>query len=265
VPSAIRLQRVYGDDLAVLLVEVQRSSPSAIVKLQLGAQWLGTQAMWTSERPFRVPSKGRIPHFALLDPEGRVVLMGLNSGLHGKIVEEIERMVKERKKVPTDLSPAVAKAALKLRLGDFGAAYRATNKVLKSPPRNDAERVLKEANELRERTLSRAKSAVDRVQWFLENGYSDRAKDSIDAVTQAVKGMEEIQARCKQISLRLKSKEMSIELAAANKVAKLERSLFADPNGDFRKGFAKLNKAYSETKAGQRAAYWVQNLSDQAE
>jgi hypothetical protein len=262
VPSAIRLQREYGDDLVVLLVEVQGSKTDAITKLQLGAKWLGTQAMWTSERPFRVPSGGKIPHFALLDPQGRVALMGLNGRLHSQIVEQIESMVQGRKKASKELTPAVAKAEVKMRNGDFGVAYRAANKLLATTPRKDAERVTTEATQLRDLVVTRATGAVDRIEWMAFNGYANQAKDALDDLSQALKGIEDLETRLSQISVQLKSKEMAQELAAARKIAKLEQKLYADPGASFRKSFEKLNQAFAGTKAAERAAYWMQVLPE---
>jgi len=253
------LQREYGDALNVLLVEVQNSDPDAIVKRQVAGKWFGTRAMWTSERPFGVTAPG-IPHFALLDEEGRVVTMGLNSQLHSQMVDEIERMVKNRKKAPKDLSPAVAKATVKLRMGDFGTAYKAASKLLETPPRKNAEQVTAEATQLRNRAISRATGAVDRMKWLMENGYANVAKESIDDLHKALNGMEDLQSRCSEIAASLKSKEMAQELAASKKVAKLEKSMFADPKGKYRGAFEKLNQSFAGTKAAERAAHWAKYL-----
>ena len=83
----------YGDAVNVLFVEVQGADDAKVERFALEKKWLGTHAMWTTERPLNVGLRG-IPNFALLDSSGEVILKGYSTKLHSQIEELVAAEVK---------------------------------------------------------------------------------------------------------------------------------------------------------------------------
>ena len=86
-PSSIKLQREYADEITVLYIECQGSTLDQAEAFAWDRGWMGTPAIWTVERPFDVEGRG-LPKFALLSAEGKVLMTGNPLAVHGKIVEE---------------------------------------------------------------------------------------------------------------------------------------------------------------------------------
>ncbi len=254
-PSAVKMAKEYGGDLAVLLVEVQGSSDTEITSMQLQKKWLGGYAMWTTERPFNVGMDG-IPHYALLDPSGKVVMTGYSARDHSRVVDKIDEMLKAAKKPSKDLSPKIAKAISKLNDGDIGAAHAAVAKLLANPPRTDTDRVMREAKMAEARIVQKADSEIARVRWMMDNGYAHLAKERVADLAGEFSKMEDHAARCAALKTDLASADMANEIAASAKLAKLEDKFFEDSGGKFKKSFASLAEKFPGTQAAKRAQYW---------
>jgi len=51
VPASLKLQQEHGDALQVLFVEVQGADMEKTEAFAWRQKWMGTRAMWTTERP----------------------------------------------------------------------------------------------------------------------------------------------------------------------------------------------------------------------
>ena len=123
---AVKMQEQYGDDLNIVLVEVQGATAEKVEKFALDHEWFGTSAMWTVERPFNTGARG-IPNCVLLSPDGEVVLKGHPVSLHAEIEDHIATAKRTRTKLPAgmpkDLSSAW-KAFAKGKLDDAAKEAR---------------------------------------------------------------------------------------------------------------------------------------------
>lgn len=72
-PATLALQQEFADSLQVLFV-APAGSRAELEAFGAERGWFETEAMWTHEAPLQ-PST-RYPWFALLSPEGRVLLEG---------------------------------------------------------------------------------------------------------------------------------------------------------------------------------------------
>ena len=74
-PHTVKLAQAYGENLNIILIECQNAGDEKVEKMAYNMTWMGTPAMWTSERPFSTGSRS-VPSFALLSNEGEVLMKG---------------------------------------------------------------------------------------------------------------------------------------------------------------------------------------------
>src|SRR5437867_2081008 len=96
----------YGDDVNVLLVEVQGTPPLDTEAFILKQKWMGTRAMWTNEAPFNNGLSG-IPACALISPEGEILFSGYTGDIGGKVKDAIAEMLKKKGRGPEGVPAAV--------------------------------------------------------------------------------------------------------------------------------------------------------------
>lgn len=256
-PAAIRLQEEYGDKIQVLLVECQNSSDKEIVKKQLMYKWLGGNAAWTKERPFRVDSPG-LPYFALLDADGRVVMTGLTNSMHTQIKESIAEMVKNAKKAPADLPKPVGKAVVDIRKGEYVKANAVLAKLIEKPGGSDPAALQAAAQTAQTQLLAAAEGELKRAQWMAKNGYPVAAMDLHKSLAKRAKGLPGLQEQLKELGDMLTSADMKDEVSAAKELNKLESKFYEDYKGKYRKKFLKIAEKYGSTAVAARATWWAQ-------
>ena len=245
-PASIKLQKEYGDDLAVIFVESQGTSPADTTKFIMSHRWMGNQAMWTHERPFDTGSRG-LPNFALLSADGIVIAKG--NHMSSKHTDMIEEEIKRGKGAPADAHKAFAKSWKEFGNGNYAKALAETAKV-----GSKKTELSEEAEELTSLFELRIQSKLDRVGWLLKNGYPTRAKDMINVTLKGLKGAGEMESSAREVQNRFDSDEVKLELQAATKINRLLEKVYED--GRDEKLFAKLGKMadeFSGTKVGARA------------
>ncbi len=230
-PAAVKLQKEYGDDLQVIFVESQNSGYDKSIGMAAKYGWLGNQAIWTSDYLFSIDSKG-LPSFALLDAEGKVVLKGMSSSLHSKMVETIESLVKQRNAAPEDVPSKVAKVYSELAKGNFAKAHTTAQKVLAKPGSKDTDAVVAAAEASLQATQSRLDGELARAQWFLENGYPLRAKEMVGKLVKGTKGNPEMAQKVTALQTELASEKYKADFSAAKSLAKLESALYENGGSD---------------------------------
>ena len=87
-PAALTLAEDYKDEVTVIFVESQGLSLDEADAFAFGKNWMGTHAMWTTERPFDTGARG-LPNFALLSNQGEVLLKGHPLSMKKRIEEDI--------------------------------------------------------------------------------------------------------------------------------------------------------------------------------
>lgn len=226
VPAALRLQETFGDDLQVLFVESQGAGEEPAQAFALTRKWLGGQALWTSEMPFRVPGN-MLPKCVLLDSEGRVVLIG-NPLDQAK---EIERLVGEeigaQRAPPAHAPNSVRPAWIEFTKGRVARAFELLDGLLaaahteRDPVRaNDDERS-SAAREARAQMTASIAREFDRVARLVRAGCYDDAEARLAGLMGRVRECAEFEARASELRAQLAAPELRAEREASRTLDRL--------------------------------------------
>lgn len=252
-PAAVKLQEEYGDDLQVIFVESQSSGYERSLGMAVKSGWLGNEAIWTNQYLFSTGGGG-LPSFALLDAEGKVVLKGSSSSLHGAMVDEIERLIKANAEAPEGIPSKVAKVYGEIKKGNYAKAKVGAGKVLAKPGSKDTEAIVAAAEAALVKIDTNLTADLSRANWLLDNGYPLRAKELVDRMGKGVKGDPDMSDRVLEFKNKLEGEEFKSDFSAAKDLAKLEAALFED--GGSPKLVKKLNalaQDHSGNAVGKRA------------
>jgi len=251
VPASIKLQQEYGDDLQVLFVEVQGANLETAEAFAWRQKWMGTRAMWTTERPLEVPGNG-IPKFALLDTEGKLLLEGNPLDMKKKIEAAIGEQVKNAKAAPAGTPDALAKTWARFVKGDVAGALAECDKL-------GADVALAEpARALKDEMVGRTERKIARGKWLVTNGYVAEASELLTGLAKGVKGSPELESKIEGELARVQTpdKTLAAEAEASKALASLQQKMIKDkPFEDANvKALQKLAEKHAGTKAGERAA-----------
>jgi len=239
VPAAIKLQEEYGDALQVIFVESQNSGFGKSIGMATKSGWLGNQAIWTNQYLFSTGGNG-LPAFALLDGEGKVVLKGNSSSMHGQIKDSIAQMVKDNAGGPANVHAKVAKVYSTLGKGSYAKAVALANKVIAKPGSRDTEIIVAAAENALKTTEAQLAGEIARANWLVKNGFPLRAMEISNALVKGTKGNEAMFVRASELQTKLAGDDMKADVSAAKSLAKLEKSLYED--GGSAKLVKKLNQ-----------------------
>ncbi len=247
---SLKLQAEYGDDLQVLFVEVQGASDNGAAGFALKKKWLGTQAMWTTERPFDLDLDG-IPQFGLLSPEGQIVLSGYTMEHSSEIEESIAELVKSARKPRKDLPKEVAKAVVEANAGAQAKALGLLDALLADPAAADAHA---DAQEVRAEIEAGIDRSLARVSWLLEHGYPQEAQALHTSLTKGLKGLAPRAQALADLTARLESEAVQKELAAAKVLSKAEEKFYVEgPSEKARRSLEKIAESHAGTQVAVRA------------
>jgi hypothetical protein len=252
VPSSIKLKAELGDDINILFVESQGTSPDDTEAFIYRQKWGGSQALWTHERPCESGLDG-IPAFVLLGNDGRVLTSGYSGD--GKVKDLIAAELKAAKAVPKDLPPALAKSWQEFVKGSYGAAILGAQKVAELPAADDKAGAAERAKTLVADWTQRATNRVERVKYLIDNAQFAKADSEVLALKVAVKGLPDLESKLAELATRLAGDELKAAREAAksldNLLGKVNEKGVEDKTG---KELKKLAEKYSGTKPGERAA-----------
>lgn len=257
-PAAVKLQAEYGDELQVIFVHSQKGTDQQIVRRQLERGWLGNQAMWTNEYPFRT-NAGGLPNFALLDAEGRVVMHGISTRLMKQMEDKIAELVKTAEDAPESVPKPLAKAYESMQAGEYAKALAVFDKQIEKPSGGKAE-IAEAAAKLRGELVERANAHMARIDWMLDHGYAEAGAEALDDFVKAAKKIEFVQEGVAALKEKLGSDEMKAELAAAGDLAKIERKIYEDPKGKHRRSLERFLEKHGGTQAAKRAEFWLDKI-----
>lgn len=247
---AVKMQAEYGDALNTVFVEVQGASADDVEKFALEKKWLGTDAMWTTERPLITGASG-IPNCVLLSSEGEVVLMGHPMALHKQIEEHIAQSGK-RADAPADLPRELSTAWKSYARGKLGDAILAAEAVV-ARSADDVE-LATAAEKLAGLARQAADARLQRIDRLIEEGAYERADDLASDLAKDL-GRADTQRVQERID-RLASQELADEVAAEKAFRKIEAKLYADgPDDAAARRLEKLVKKHAGTKAAARAEH----------
>jgi hypothetical protein len=249
VPASLALQRQYGSDLQVLFVEVQGADADTAEAFAWRQEWMGTAAMWSTERPLELEGT-TIPKFALLDNDGNVLLSGNPLEQKKQIEEAVAAEVKKAKAPPAGTPAGLAKAWATFLKGDVTGALAACDALSHDASLGEA------ASTLRKELAARTDARLLRARWLIDNGYPSEAEAELAALTKAVKGCADFEESVAGQRARLALADAAPELEAAKALSSLQQRMlknkpFEDANV---KALAKLAEKHAGTKAAERAA-----------
>lgn len=249
-PASLKLAREFGDDLALVMVESQGSNMEEQEAFVWKRKWMGTQAMWTTERPFDTGAGG-LPNFALLSAEGEVLLMGNPSSMHGKIEDAIAEEIAKAKKIPDDTPKAVKKAWKEFVKGNYAKAVAEARKV-EAKGGEDGEIAAGAVEDF----VDAVENKFARVGWLLDNGYVGQAESLFKDLSKQTKGLEDVAELAAELTQRFEAPELESELDAAKLFERIESKL--QEEGFEEKLVRKLEdfvEKNSDTKVAERAKH----------
>ncbi len=253
-PTAVALQAEYGDAIQVILVESQGAEDVDMLAFALNQKWLGNRAIWTSERPFSTAGSG-LPSYALLGPDGAVVMTGNSSSDHSKIKDAIAEMVKKGSSAPKDTPESVVKLYRELDKGNYAKVVTEAQKVAAKAAGKDPA-VEKAARALETAAGAKLDREIARVNALAGQGRYSAAQQASEALGKGAKGHPGFEAKAAELGKLFEGQEIQQEAAAERELDRLAADLFVDGAKDAKaaKKLRKFAESNSGTKAGERAA-----------
>ena len=216
-------------------------------------KWLGTNAMWTSERPCSLPGKG-LPQFALLDPMGKIVLSGNSARMKSQIESEIDKMLRQPHPLVGAVPKTVLRPYLSMDRGQYAKALKEANKVIAKPGRKNPEKTAEAAKKAAQAIQDKFSDQVKRVQWLRQNGYPSEAYALYSALKKGSKGNQEFESQVASLKTLFEGDEWKQETRASTLLSRLESSLYkSGPSPGLKKGLQQFMQKYGETTVSKRA------------
>lgn len=226
VPAALRLQETFGDELQVVFVEAQGAGSDTALAFALARKWLGGQALWTSEAPFRVPGN-MLPKVVLLDSDGRVVLVGQPLDQS----KEIERLVGEeisaQRSPPVSAPLSVRPAWTEFARGRVARAFELLDGVLASPrTEGDPGRAREDdrvdaARAAREQMTAALTREFERIARLVRAACYDEAETRLASLAGRVRECAEFEARTAELRAVLASPALKSEREAGRALERI--------------------------------------------
>jgi hypothetical protein len=221
VPTAVKWQQEFGDELQVIFV----GEPASVVeRFALERKWLGTAAMWTDESPVSPQPLANggfgTPYSVLVSSDGEVLVTGLTSQVHQAVREGIEAEIARARQAPAGTPKELEKAWKLFLSGDVADALEEAGKRGKDPELSEAARAASTEFYLR------AMSRVRRGQWLADNGYPLAARAHLERVSKELDGVIGVVEDARMVLEFLDSETMEPELSAAKSLASLEAKLY---------------------------------------
>ncbi len=254
VPFALKLQETWGEDLQVVLVEVQGAGADEAARFALRQRWFGGRSLWTSETPFW-PGGNMLPTSALLGNQGQVLWKG-NPLTQSR---EIERLVAEQvrlRRAPPESAPEALRPAWSEYLrGNVGRAVQLAAELERRASAEPA------ALELLRNGLVTLRRAIDarfaQVAALAEAGFLDEADARIDDLRAGSKDDPTLRARIEQIQSAWSGDAARTEREAARQLSRL-LSRYFESGGDpaLARELVQFAERYAGTRAAARAKDW---------
>ena len=224
-PAAVKLQSEYGDAIQVILVESQGASDELSLSFALKNKWLGNDAIWTTERPFSTGGRG-LPSYALLGPDGKVLLTGNSASDHSKIDKAIAELVKRGSSAPAEAPEALAKAYKLLDEGDFAKASAEARKVGAKAAGKDAA-VAEAATKFEAQIAEKVGREAARVRTLAERGYWRAASVRHDRLKSGVAGEDSLEEKTAELGALFTGAEVQQAMSAEKELLRLAADAYA--------------------------------------
>ena len=253
---ALRSQEEYGDRVHTIFVESQGADMQRVEEFAMARGWLGTSAMWTTERPVRSTSRG-LPSCVVLDADGKVALTGHPGSLHKQIEELIKQAARPRP--PEDLPRELRDAWKDMVRGELADAHAAATRVAE---REDDDTIRAAATALAKEVLGRADRRARRIASMVQDGAFLAARELAEELEDALDGLESGKLAAEWIE-RLDSDEFEAEIDAEKDLARVRAALFEKgPDPRYARALRKVAEDHPGTKAARTAQRWIPMMGD---
>ena len=261
-PSSIKLKAELGDDVNVLFVESQATSPEDTEAFIYRTRWGGSQGLWTNEHPCESGGTG-LPAFVLLGNDGRALVTGYAE--ESKLKDLILAEIKTAKSAPKETPAPLLKAYTDFNKGAYAIAILAAQKLAETPAADDKSGMAAAAKLRAEEWTKLATSRVERLKFLLESAQFAKADAEVLALKPAIKGLPTLETKLTELSAKLAADDQKL----AREAAKALDSLLAKvndkgPDDKTTKELKKLAEKYGGTPPGERAAHLAKILDKKA-
>jgi len=255
VPLALELQETWGEDLQVVLVEVQGAGHDEAARFALRQRWFGGRSLWTSEVPFW-PGGNGLPTCVLLGNEGQVLLEGDPRTQSREIGRLVAAEVRARRTAPTSVPEALRPAWAEERRGNFGRASRlldelearATSDPLAAARQGEGIAVLRRAIEAR---FAEARALA-------EAGYLDEFDVRLDALRVGAKEDSAASRRVVELAAQWSDVGARTEREASRQLSRILSRFYESAGApETVRDLESFALSRAGTKAGARAAEWA--------
>ncbi len=257
-PSSIKLKAELGDDVNVIFVESQGTSPEATEAFIYWTKWGASQGMWTNEAPCE-SGVTTLPAFVLLGNDGRTLVSGYQE--EGKLKELITAEIKAAKSIPKDAPAALAKAWGDFNKGAYASAILAAKKLAETPAAEDKNGLAAASKQRVEEWTKQATSRVERLNFLLESGQFAKLDAELLALKPAIKGLTDLEAKLAEFSSKLAGDDQKVAREAARALETLMTKVNdKGPDARTSKELKTLSDKYAGTRFGERAAHLAKLL-----
>jgi hypothetical protein len=255
VPHGLKLQETWGEDLQVVLVEVQGAGADDAARFALRQRWFGGRSLWTSEVPFW-PGGNSLPVSVLLGNEGQVLWKGNPLTQSREIERLVAEQVRARRAIPASAPERLQAAWGEFGRGNFGSAAQLAaaeeRRALGDPAAVES---LRESLESLRRAIE-SRYAV--VEALAAAGFLDEADARLDELRASAQSDPAQRARVGEIDALLADESTRGEREAARQLARLTSRFFksgGDP--ELAHELERFAQSRAGTKAAVRATDWA--------
>jgi len=247
----VKLAKEYGDDLQVILVEVQGATAEDAERFAWGKGWMGGPAIWTTERPMSSGING-IPHYVLLGNDGTVLSKGYSVADKSKVEDLIEEQVKDAGDAPEDAPKSLRKAYEAFAEGDYEKAIATCEKAIEKGDDANA------AQNLIDDFVLRMERRMQFIGRMLDDGFAIEAQARFETFEDGAEDVPRVADSLATLRERFESDGFEAELEAQEALEKALKGAYED--GIDEKTAKKLRKV-AEDHAGTVNAGRAEHLA----
>lgn len=231
----------------LVFVESQGASSGAAELFAYERGWMGSGALWTTERPTN-SGLGYLPSFVLLDGDGKVLMKGNTADMKSKIEEAIEDWVDDRTDLPDAYPKSFKKAWRAYVEGEYAKSLTLLGQI-EAKGKEDASAV----PELRELVNEACHRDFDRLAGFAERGLFVELEREAERISEQIEGIAVFEELLTASLEPLHDEANQGEVEAARDLDKLMGKVLDKGIDKHRKALTKFAKKHAGTKAAERA------------
>ena len=263
VQDLVDWQEKFGEDLAVVFVEMQGARLPTIESVAFKKRWLHSRAMWTTEYVVQT-GLGGLPQYALVGTDGTILqadksaVMGMSfvkrrmEEIHDAIAVEVDK----RRQGPADLPGNLAAAWKRFAAGEIGAAFADVRAVAASA--GEQPDLASAARDTLEEFTYRVERRLLRGKALLNEGRLHAFGEELAGLGKQLEGEEELFDRWQQLEAEYDSEDNAAEREASAELAKVEAKIRdRGLKSTQLKALKKMAKKHAGTRSAARAEHYL--------